>query len=156
MPASLLDAHSFIWMMYLADDSFTYKELPEIEAISGDQDPYESTIIKGEKEGRIVERYVTKYERNPKNRATAIRIHGYSCAACGFNFSEVYGELGRDFIEVHHIKPLYSLEEEVIINPETDLVCLCSNCHRMIHKKRGAIMTVEELKQSLQMKPNLK
>ena len=55
MPVSLLDAHSFIWMMYLADDSFTYKELPEIEAISGDQDPYESTIIKGEKEGRIVE-----------------------------------------------------------------------------------------------------
>lgn len=156
MPVSLLDAHSFIWMMYLADDNLAYKELPEIEAISGDQDPYESTIIKGEKEGRIVERYVTKYERNHKNRAAAIRIHGYSCAACGFNFAEVYGELGRDFIEVHHIKPLYSLEEEVIINPETDLVCLCSNCHRMIHKKRGAIMTVEELKESLLMKPFLK
>ena len=156
MSVSLLDAHSFIWMLHFANDNFSCDELPEFEAIGGESDPYESTVIKGKKEGRIIERYVTKYERNPKNRAAAIKIHGYSCAVCGFNFAEVYGELGRDFIEVHHVKPLYSLNEEVIINPETDLVCLCANCHRMIHKKRGTIMTVEELKQSLQMKPNLK
>lgn len=156
MPASLLDAHSFIWMLHLSNGDFSCNKLPEFEAIGGNQNPYESTVIKGEKEGRIVERYVTKYERNPKNRAAAIKIHGYRCAVCGFNFAEVYGELGRDFIEVHHVKPLYSLTEEVTINPETDLICLCANCHRMIHKKRGAIMTVEELKQSLQMKPFLR
>ena len=152
MPVSLLDAHSFIWMTHHADDNFDCNELPEIEEIGGNQDPYESTVIKGEKEGRITERYVTKYERNPKNRAAAIRIHGYRCAACGFNFAEVYGELGRDFIEVHHIKPLCSFTEEVTIDPETDLVCLCANCHRMIHRKRGAIMTVEDLKQAMLMK----
>ena len=155
MPVSLLDAHSFIWVLHHADDNFTCDNLPEIEDIGGDQDPYESTVIKGEKEGRITERYVTKYERNPRNRTEAIRIHGYCCAACGFNFADVYGELGRDFIEVHHVKPLYSLEEEVLINPATDLVCLCANCHRMIHKKRGSIMTVEELKQNLLIKPFL-
>lgn len=65
---------------------------------------------------------------------------------CDFDFEEVYGELGKDFIEVHHTKPLYSFDGEIIINPEEDLVCLCSNCHRMIHRKRDKILSVEELK----------
>lgn len=63
----------------------------------------------------------------------------------GFDFEDVYGELGRNFIEVHHIKPLYSLDDEVVIDPATDLVCLCSNCHRMIHRKRDSIISLEEL-----------
>ena len=65
---------------------------------------------------------------------------------CDFDFEEAYGELGEGFIEVHHTKPLYSLEEEIIINPKEDLVCLCSNCHRMIHRKRDKILSVDELK----------
>jgi len=58
----------------------------------------------------------------------------------------VYGELGKGFIEIHHIKPLYSLNEEVEVNPQTDLLPLCPNCHRMIHRKRDKIMSVEELR----------
>ena len=69
---------------------------------------------------------------------------------CDFDFEEVYGELGKDFIEVHHTKPLSSLEHEVEVNPEEDLVCLCSNCHRMIHRNRNKIMTVEELKKLME------
>jgi len=41
---------------------------------------------------------------------------------------------------------LSSLDEEVKVNPETDLVCLCANCHRMIHRKVNAILTPEQLK----------
>ena len=65
--------------------------------------------------------------------------------ACGFDFETTYGEIGRNFIEVHHVKPLCSLNEEVIIDPMTDLVCLCSNCHRMIHRKRNGILSLPEL-----------
>ncbi|MBR3918614.1 MAG: HNH endonuclease [Clostridia bacterium] len=65
---------------------------------------------------------------------------------CGFDFEKTYGDLGKDFIEVHHTKPLFSLEEEVKINPRTDLVCVCSNCHRMIHRKRDSIISIDELK----------
>ena len=36
------------------------------------------------------------------------------------------------------------------INPEEDLVCLCSNCHRMIHRRRDKILTVEELKEIME------
>ena len=80
----------------------------------------------------------------------AIKIHGTRCMVCDFDFEEVYGELGKDFIEVHHTKPLYTLEEEMDINPEEDLVCLCSNCHRMIHRKRDKILTIEELKEIME------
>lgn len=57
---------------------------------------------------------------------------------CGFDFKR-YGACGKNFIEVHHVKPLYDLEKEEIIDPKTDLVCLCSNCHRIIHRKRDFI-----------------
>ncbi len=101
----------------------------------------------GASEGKKTVYYTTKYERNSKNRDAAIRIHGTKCMICGFDFEQKYGELGKGYIEVHHIKPLSSLEEEVVINPETDLICVCSNCHRMLHRFQKYIVSVEELQQ---------
>lgn len=89
------------------------------------------------------------YERNRRNRAQAVKIHGTSCKVCGFNFNNVYGsELAQDYIEVHHIKPL-SEGKTHSIDPNTDLVPLCSNCHSMIHRKNGTLLTVQELKSVL-------
>lgn len=96
-------------------------------------------------EGNRVEYYVTKYERIPKYREQALRIHGITCQICGFNFEEFYGRLGEGFIEVHHKKPLYSLKKEVVPNPQTDMICVCSNCHKMLHRYRDSIITPEDL-----------
>ena len=100
----------------------------------------------GSAEGKRTVYYTTKYERSSKNREAAIRIHGTKCMICGFDFGQKYGELGKGYIEVHHIKPLATLEQEVVINPETDLICVCANCHRMLHRFKNYIVTVEELK----------
>ena len=100
-------------------------------------------------EGKKVQYLTSKYERNPKNRIAAIRIHGLSCYVCDFNFENTYGEIGKDFIEVHHRVPLYSKDEVVNVNPETDLICVCSNCHRMLHRKRDCILMPYELKSML-------
>lgn len=100
----------------------------------------------GTTEGKRTVYYTTKYERSSKNREAAIRIHGTKCMICGFDFGQKYGELGKGYIEVHHIKPLATLEQEVVINPETDLICVCANCHRMLHRFENYIVTVEELK----------
>lgn len=108
------------------------------------------TNVKDRKEGKKIAYYTTKYERNPKNRVDAIRIHGVTCQACGFDFVKEYGELGKDYIEVHHRKPLFSLTEEIKINPETDLVCVCANCHRMLHRQRNRVLEIEELKYYIQ------
>ena len=117
-----------------------------------EQDNLESYVeeIIPAQDGKKVRIYTTKYERNPQNRKLAIKIHGTKCMVCGFDFAATYGDIGRDFIEVHHTKPLYSLDEEMMVNPETDLVCVCSNCHRMIHRKRNIILSFEELKQLVQ------
>ena len=64
---------------------------------------------------------------------------------CRFDFEKSYGERGKGFIEVHHIKPLSSSNEEMIINPETDLVPVCANCHRMIHRRKDHILSIEEM-----------
>ena len=47
---------------------------------------------------------VTKYERNPFARKTCIDHYGLSCSVCEFNFENEYGELGKDFIHVHHLR----------------------------------------------------
>lgn len=100
-------------------------------------------------EGKRREIYTVKYERSPKLRESAVRLHGYKCKACSFDFEATYGDRGNRFIEVHHIKPLYTLQGEVEVNPETDLVPLCANCHRIVHRKKNEIITIEELKKIL-------
>jgi 5-methylcytosine-specific restriction protein A len=103
------------------------------------------TVVE-DSEGKKTGYYTTKYERSSANRNEAIRIHGTSCNICGFDYEAVYGELGAGYIEVHHIKPLSTLDEETVVNPETDLISVCANCHRMLHRFKNYIVSVEELK----------
>jgi 5-methylcytosine-specific restriction enzyme A len=126
----------FIQPEYVSNDTAAEQEDELIVAMT-----YE-----GKKEGQVSYFYSKKYERNPKKRLAAIKIHGCKCACCGFDFEKVYGERGAGFIEIHHNKPLHSLEEEVVVNPETDLSPVCSNCHRIIHRRKNNVLSVEALK----------
>lgn len=67
------------------------------------------------------------------------------CSACSFSFSQVYGKLGDDFIEAHHVKPISSLTPDTIIKL-SDLVPVCSNCHSMLHRHRPWL-SIEELRE---------
>jgi len=98
-------------------------------------------------EGGMSLRLVNYFERNPELRTAAIRIHGTTCLACGFNFESKYGEHGKDFIEAHHINPVSRNLEEKIVDPNKDLVVVCSNCHRMIHRNRMKILSLEDLQE---------
>lgn len=64
------------------------------------------------------------------------------------SFEFVYGFFAKDFIHVHHIKPLHEISESYEVNPETDLIPVCPNCHAMLHKKddNDLPMTVDQLK----------
>jgi 5-methylcytosine-specific restriction protein A len=102
----------------------------------------------GDSEGKKRYALHVSYERSPKNRAAAIQIHGTKCKCCGFDFDKVYGpELARSYIEVHHVKSITEIEGTV--NPETDLVPVCSNCHSMVHRRRPEIMPIAELQEVL-------
>ena len=85
-------------------------------------------------------------ERDSTLRKNALAIHGYDCMACGFNYEDYYGEIDKDFIEVHHVVPLARVGETET-NPETDLVVLCANCHRMVHRRKGVCLSIEEIRE---------
>lgn len=86
-------------------------------------------------------------ERNPSLRNDAFKIHGFDCAVCGFNFEKTYGSWGKGFGEVHHLK-LLSLMGDIkqMTNPKNDLIVVCANCHRMLHRKKNITLTIEELR----------
>ncbi len=95
----------------------------------------------------------TKAERDSSLRKDAISIHGTKCKVCDFDFNKTYGKWANDFIEVHHMKLICNAKEiKVETNPSTDLTVVCSNCHRMIHKKRDIVLTIVELKKKLNKK----
>ena len=87
---------------------------------------------------------VNAYERDSRARKVCINKYGYDCAVCGFNFESKYGLQGRDFIHVHHLKPLALTNGEYKLDPITDLRPVCPNCHAMLHR-REQILSIEEL-----------
>lgn len=144
------ESKNFVWK--LRDELVTaIEELDffKLSPIPLNEDYENIGITEKTPEGKARVSYTAKYERNPKNRRLAIKIHGAKCQICGFDFEQVYGERGKGFIEVHHIKPLYENQGEVIINPQEDLICVCSNCHKMFHRKKDKVPTPEELKESI-------
>lgn len=90
---------------------------------------------------------VNRYERNPEARAKCIEFHKARCKVCDMSFAETYGSFAKDFIHVHHKKPLYEISEQYEVDPKNDLIPVCPNCHAMLHKQENGIpMTVERLK----------
>ncbi|MFU2014808.1 HNH endonuclease [Peribacillus butanolivorans] len=70
------------------------------------------------------------------------------CEICTFDFYERYGHIGEDFIEGHHTVPVSELEERQKTMIE-DIALVCSNCHKMLHRRRPWLKK-EELKKLLQ------
>ena len=116
--------------------------LAEIVSVRAEREP-ENT--EGYAEGSTKITQSMRYERNPLNRKLCLAAKGYDCAICGFNFEKAYGEIGRQFIHVHHIVPVSQLGKGYIINPILDLIPVCPNCHAMLHRKNPPF-TPEELR----------
>lgn len=97
-------------------------------------------------EGKKTEVKLERYERNKEAREECIKKYGFQCKICGFDFEKTYGELGKGFIQVHHIKELSKIKKEHKVDPVKDLVPVCPNCHAMIHRKKTALK-VEKLRE---------
>jgi len=101
------------------------------------------------REGRERIYIQTARERNPKVRANAIARYGHHCMVCKFDFDYFYGpDLAIGYIEVHHLNPLASLTEETETDLK-DLIVVCSNCHRIIHRKKGETMNWKFLRREI-------
>lgn len=97
-------------------------------------------------EGNVVESHYDRHERNHSARIKCIEYYGCKCAICGFDFESRYGEVGKEFIEVHHIVPISSTDGEHDIDPISDLIPVCSNCHSILHRRKPDPYLPEEVK----------
>lgn len=91
---------------------------------------------------------VNAFERNVTARRQCVARYGYICSACEFDFEEVYGEIGREFIHVHHLVELSTVGTEYRIDPVRDLRPVCPNCHAMLHRRKPAY-SIKELREHL-------
>jgi 5-methylcytosine-specific restriction protein A len=105
--------------------------LPVEDSSPADQLP----DVEGLPEGAKVRVEINRYERDRRNRAAALAIHGYGCHACQLNLEELYGAAAAGLIEVHHVTPVSTLGDGYVVNPAVDLVPLCPNCHAVAHRR---------------------
>lgn len=101
--------------------------------------------IAGLPEGAKARIEVNRYERDRRNRAAALAIHGYLCKACDLDMGEQYGPNAAGLIEVHHVAQVSEVGPGYIIDPRADLVPLCPNCHAVAHR-RSPPFSVDELR----------
>jgi 5-methylcytosine-specific restriction enzyme A len=94
---------------------------------------------------------VNAYERNSRARKACLNFYGFNCAVCELNFESKYGTLGKQFIHVHHLKPLALLDDVYELDAIADLRPVCPNCHAMLHRGES-VLTIEELKSILKQK----
>jgi 5-methylcytosine-specific restriction protein A len=114
-------------------------------------DPSEQPLL----EGNPYQLFLTSYERDRQARLICLKHHGYSCVVCGFNFKYIYGDIGNEFIHVHHLQQLSNIKGEHRVYPITDLCPVCPNCHAMLHTRKPSY-SIRELKEIIEMQKNKK
>ncbi|MDC0706247.1 HNH endonuclease [Priestia sp. AB] len=108
---------------------------------------YPDEVSQTLEEGKRKTVTVNVYERNPIARKRCIEYYGVQCQACEVDFENKYGEVGKDFIHVHHIKPLHEIQQGYIVDPIKDLIPVCPNCHAMLHRQEnGRYLSIDQLK----------
>jgi hypothetical protein len=103
----------------------------------------------GVEEGGIIYAVHKHYERDNsairrKKKDVFDKHMALKCEVGDFDFAEVYGELGDQFAECHHTKPVAKMKAGEKTK-QSDLSIVCANCHRMLHRGRD-LLSIEGLK----------
>jgi 5-methylcytosine-specific restriction endonuclease McrA len=106
----------------------------------------ELTVTEGKL--RLITHYVRERDRNivKEKKRLALQEKHLKCEICTFSFIENYGV---KFIECHHKTPIF--QSGITETTLDKLILVCSNCHRMLHKKvNGHFLTIENLKKKFE------
>lgn len=158
----LLNPPGYVYIFFRTDNSqpfiyagtglpVSYKDQSPVEITwelsnGFDDIPLSKKEVDSLSEGTIRKVASKSFERNPLARKICVEHYGYLCQVCGFDFQSRYGNVGSEFIHIHHIKPLSEIQSEYLIDPIKDLRQLCPNCHAMLHRKKPPY-SIEELKE---------
>jgi len=132
----------------LREQGFSEKEISqEVE------EDFKDVIVE---EGALQIKDVKQRKRSNKLRDMAIqqileKNNGeLICEVCAFNFFKKYGEYGKGYIEIHHKEMVKDMDiigsKQKLGEAIKKVAPLCSNCHRMVHRNRDKMITIEELK----------
>lgn len=142
-----------VWKEFIDSPLLLHRTTEAIQAAIAPEALEESAVPTDEEdvfpEGHILTRQHLHRERNRAAVVAKIdqvwrRDGRLACEACGFDFLDFYGELGRGLAECHQVVPL----AEAVFSRKTrlaDLAIVCANCHRMLHRSRP-VLTVDNLK----------
>lgn len=100
----------------------------------------------------IKQRKRSQLLRQEKIKKLKEENHGViACLVCGFDFNKKYNGHGEGYIEIHHLQPVsYGSTSNNLNEALAKVVPLCSNCHRMVHRDRGKLLSPEELKEIIE------
>lgn len=141
-------------LLELSSDHYVKFETNKVKSISSQElenrDKYDDKRLYYEGKERLKKHIKLEKERNSLVIKDAKRAffkkHGrLYCQICGFDFREVYGEVGKNFAEGHHKKMVADMDKEGETITIDDIAIVCSNCHAMLHRSNPPI-SVEELK----------
>jgi 5-methylcytosine-specific restriction protein A len=123
IPDDIATQLEVLWSSFKNSVTFSFPE--EVEEEQGE-------IL----EGAVRQVIINAYERNPEARRKCINHYGAKCVICEFDFFKKYGEIGKGFIHVYHLKQISEIGKTYQVDPVKDLRPVCPNCHAIIHKRR--------------------
>jgi len=146
-------------VLYLTGSGFNYSDIKEIFGNFTTRPtvrriPFSELISEGNLQ--IKSSYVR--QRSKKLRDAAVEYFTKDgvirCDCCGFEFKHSYGtKYGASCIEIHHLQPIFSYEDSNIINTIENalknLLPVCPNCHRVIHKNQIQPAEIPAFKQAI-------
>lgn len=100
-------------------------------------------------EGSVKAILINSYERNQSARNACLehfkRKNGgtVKCEICDFSFKKIYGKQFEDKIHIHHVVEISTIKKEYKIDPISDLIPVCPNCHYIIHSRKPAYTPCE-------------
>jgi len=144
---------------YLLNNDFSYQDIKKgFGSIASRKNKKVLALHELISEGVREERRAQIIKRSQKLRNAALEHFTHDgvikCDCCGFEFSSFYGaNYGKNCIEIHHIKPIFLYEEgnliQTIEEALLNLLPVCPNCHRVIHKNNITCDKLPAFKESI-------
>ena len=150
--------NNLAFLQYLFKNSFEYDRAIELSSKVFTSKKTKKVLIYDEDdiitEGKVSTKTAIVKERSQKLRRAAIEHYTADgkilCSVCGFDFKEIYGDLGDGYIQMHHENPIYQYAddglESYISEAVKNMKPLCANCHCMIHRNKNKLISITELK----------
>lgn len=141
---------------YLFNSTFDYNDMKQtLSRIRKSFRPLPEFVS----EGQAFVGFSRMYKRSHKLHNVAIEHFSHNgiikCECCGFEFTSFYGsKYGKSCIEIHHIHPIFQYSgvklTQTIDEALNNLLPVCPNCHRVIHRNHITAELLPDFRQEMQ------